>query len=100
MGLSRSFASFAVTVNWISGENILNCPRVWFIRMFELKLLPIYMRFRSFMERIWWTLSHTISLLGSTQIPDSGKRSPDIKTVYPRVNDVLIFRNYPLWFLI
>jgi len=92
MGLSRSFASFAVIVDWISGENILNCLRAWFTRMFELKSLPTYMKFRSFMERIWWSLSPTIFPLGLTLIPDLGKRCPDIKTLCPRVNDVLIFR--------
>ena len=83
MGLSRSFASFAVIVNWISGENILNCLRAWFTRMLELKSLPNYMRFRSFMERIWWSSSPTIFPLGLTLIPDLGKRYPDIKTLCP-----------------
>jgi hypothetical protein len=51
------------------------------------------MRFRSFMERIWWSLSLIISRLGSILIPKMGNRCPDIKTVCSRVTDVLIFRN-------
>ena len=94
MGLSRSFVSFAVIVNWISGENILNYLRAWFTRMFELKSLPTYMRFRSFMGRIWWPLSLTISRLGSILISNLGNRCLDIKTLRYRVTDVLIFRNY------
>ena len=93
MGLSRSFDSFAAIVNWISGENILNYPRAWFIRMFELKSLPTYMRFRSFMGRIWWPLSLTIFRLGSILISNLGNRCLDIKTLRYRVTDVLIFRN-------
>lgn len=92
MGLSRSFASFAVIENWISGVNIFNSPRIRFTRMFELKSLLTYMRFRSFRGRIWWSSSPTIFPLGLTLIPDLGKRCPDIKTLCPRVNDVLIFR--------
>jgi hypothetical protein len=92
MGLSRSFASFAVIVNWISGENILNYLRARFTRMFELKSLPTYTRFRSFMGRIGWRLSLTPFLLGSTPIPNLGNRCLDIKTLRYRVTDVLIFR--------
>jgi len=93
MGSSRSFDSFAVIVNWISGDNILNYPKVWFTPMFELKLLPTYRKCRSFMERIWCSLSRTSSPLGSTLIPNLGNRCPDIKKLYSRVTDVLIFRN-------
>jgi hypothetical protein len=50
------------------------------------------MRFKSFMRRIWWSLSRTSFPLGSTQIPNLGKRCLDIKILYLRVNDVLIFR--------
>ncbi len=79
MGASRSSVSFAVIVNWISGENILSYPKVWFTPMFEQKLLPTYMKYRSFMERIWCSLSRTFSLRGLTLIPNSGNRCLDIK---------------------
>lgn len=62
-GSSRSFDSFGVIVYRISGENILDCPKVWFTPMFELKSLPTYMKYRSFMERIWCSLSRTSSPL-------------------------------------
>jgi len=91
-GSYRSFDSFAVIVNWISGENILNYPKVWFTPMFEQKLLPTYMKYRSFMERIWCSLSRTNSPLGLTLIPNLGNRCLDIKKLYIRVTDVLIFR--------
>ncbi len=91
MGLSRSFASFAVIENWISGVNIFNFPRIRFTRMFELKSLLTYMRFRSFRGRIWWPFSPTISRPGSTLISNLGNLYPDIKTLCSRVTDVLIF---------
>lgn len=90
---SRSSASFAVTVNWISGENILPSLKVWFTRMFKLRSLPTYMRFRSFTGKIWWSLSRTNSPLGLNLISNSGNRCIDIKKLFPRVTDVMIFRN-------
>lgn len=92
MGRSRSFVSFAVIVNWISGENILNYLRAWFTPKFELKSLPTFMRFSSFMERIWYSLSPTIFPLGSTLISNLGNRWFDNKPLRCRVTDVLTFR--------
>ena len=92
MGPSPLSVSSAVTVNWISGENIFNSLKKWFIPMSEQKSLLTYMRFRSFMVRIWWSLSLTTSRLGSILIPDLGNRCPDIKKFCSRVTDVLIFK--------
>jgi len=93
MGPSRSSASSAVIVNWIFGENILSSPKVWFTRMFELRSLPTYTRYRSFMGRTWWPLSRINSPLGLTLISNLGNRCIDIKNLFPRVTDVLIFRS-------
>jgi hypothetical protein len=71
---SLSSALSGVIESLISSENILNFLRLSSILMCELKLLPICIKFRSTLVRIWLLLSLTNYRHGSLQILRMGNR--------------------------
>ncbi len=65
---SRLFASSEVIESWISLESTLSSPRTLSILMFELKSLPLCIKFKSTLAVIWLLLFLIVSQLGLLQI--------------------------------
>lgn len=70
--LSRLFALSEVIESWISSESILSSLRPLSILMFELKSLPLCIKFKSTLAMIWLLLFPIVYRLGSLQISKMG----------------------------
>ena len=69
---SRSYALSEAIESWISSESILSSLRPLSILMFELKSLPLCIKFKSTLAVIWLVLFRIVYQLGLLQISKMG----------------------------
>jgi len=74
---SRLFALSEVIESWISSESILSSLRPLFILMFELRSLPVYIKFKFTQGMNWLFPSLTNYQHGLHQNPEMGYRCID-----------------------
>jgi len=74
---SRLFVLSEVIESWISSESVLSSLRPLSILMFELKSLPVCIKFKSTLAMIWLVLFHTVCQHGLLQISKMGNPCTD-----------------------